>query len=300
MPKNKKYTKAQKAAYAKRMAAKKKKPSTVAKQNQFRTEYKDRITSIISTNLVTVAGSQTSGPVNTKILIPEAMTTIFDQGTANGEVVGNNINLKYLSMKVKLDFTELDRQVIPAPTSTVYEIQRYNLTVRQVWIKKDLRPYLTADLLNNASGRTQPAFPDDTAANASWINTSNQTLYNARLEPEFLSYSKKQESDVVVLKTMRVMGDYTKNFSIDTSTQGQDVTPDKHMTFTWKMPQKKQLLSPLATGGSKYCLSSMWIPAVMVSLDRKYELNHESGKPATIPLGPLQISHISHLTYSDA
>lgn len=301
MPKNKKYTKAQKAAYAKKMAASKKKaPAKVAKQNQFRTEYKDRISSIIATSLVTVAGNQAAGPANTKILIPEAMTTIFQQGTANGEVVGNNINLKYLSMKVNLDFTELDRQVIPVPTSTVVETQMYNLTVRQVWVKKDLRAYLTNDLYNNASGRTQPAFPDDTAANASWINTSNQTLYNAKLEPLFLSYSKKMESDVVVLKTMRIMGDYTKRFSVDTSTQSVDVTPDKHLTFSWKMPAKKQLLSPLATGESKYCLSSMWIPAVMVSLDRKYPLNHEPGKPTTIPLGPLNITHISHLTYSDA
>ena len=289
MPKNKKYTKAQKAAYAKRMAAKKKKPSTVAKQNQFRTEYKDRITSIVTTALVTVAGNQAAGPQNTKVLIPEAMTQIFTQGTANGEVVGNN-----------LDFTDLDTQVIPLPTSTVVQTQRYNLTVRQVWVKKDLRPFLTTNLYNNASGRTQPAFPDDTAANAAWINTSNQTLYNAKLEPEFLSYSKKQESDVVVLKTMRIMGDYTKNFNADVSSQSVETTPDKHMTFTWKMPQKKQLLSPLATASSEYCLSSMWIPAVMVSLDRKYELNHESGKATTIPLGALNITHISHLTYSDA
>ena len=252
------------------MAAKKKKaPSKVAKQNQFRTEYKDRISSVIITKLVTVEGTATAGPSNTKVLIPEAMTTIFNQGTANGEVVGNNINLKYLSMKVKLDFTELEEHVIPLPNSTIGQTQRYNLTVRQVWVKKDLRPYLTNTLLNNASGRTQPAFPDDTAANASWINTSNQTLFNARLQPEFLSYAKKMESDVVVLKTMRIMGDYTKNFSTDTSTAGPDITPDKHLTFSWKMPNKKQLLSPLATGGSTYCLSSMWIPCVLVSLERR-------------------------------
>lgn len=300
MPKAKKYTKAQKAAYAKKMAASKKKaPAKVAKQNQFRTEYKDRISSIIVTNLVTVAGSQTAGPQNTKILIPEAMTTIFDQGTANGEIVGNNINLKYLNMKVKLDFTQLEQSLIPSAGTTVTEAQRYNLVVRQVWVKKDLRPYLTEDLLNNASGRTQPAFPDDTGANASWIDTANQTLFNARLQPEFLSYSKKMESDVVVLKTMRIMGDYTKNFRSEGAASLDDnVAPDRNLTFSWKMPTKKQLLSPLATGGSKYCISSMWVPAVLVSLDRKYSTQYVAGK--VVPLSPLIINHISHLTYTDA
>ena len=81
--------------------------STVQKQNQHRVEYKDRISSVNSSNLTSNSGDAINGPENSLILIPKAMTDVFNQGSSNGQVEGNNINAKFLNMKVKLDFTQL-------------------------------------------------------------------------------------------------------------------------------------------------------------------------------------------------
>lgn len=293
----KKYTKAQKAAYAKKMQSKKKKPSTVSKQNRFRVEYKDRITEVIDNDLTINSGGPSSGPANTQILIPEALTRVFPQGTSNGQVDGNNINLKYLNMKVKLDFTELPQFVNNSPDiPEKFVPQRYNLTVRQVWIKKDMRDFLTATYVNPSSKREQAAFPTEPIANQGWIDTADLYTYQSRLQPEFLTYSRKEKTDVVVIKTMRIMGEQTKTFQDE---DGHDnISPDKHLTFNWTMPKVKQLLSPVADDGTQMIISSMWVPAVLVSLDRKYTVLYDNGK--AVPPTPLKISHISHLTYTDS
>ncbi len=297
----KKYTKAQKAAYAKKMQSKKTKPAKVSKQNQFRVEYKDRITEVIDNDLTINSGGPSSGPANTQVLIPEALTRVFPQGTSNGQVDGNNINLKYLNMKVKLDFTELPQYVQISPDTGANTkplvAQRYNLTVRQAWVKKDMRDFLTATFVNPNSKREQASFPTEPIANQGWIDTADLYTYQSRLQPEFLTYSRKEKTDVVVLKSMRILGEQTKTFQDE---DGQDnISPDKHLTFNWTMPKVKQLLSPIADDGTQMVISSMWVPVVLVSLDRKYTvLYDETGK--AVPPTPLKISHISHLTYTDS
>lgn len=51
--------------------------TVVKKQNQFRTEYKDRISRVLTSSLGEVAGSATNGPANSVIFVPEALTKLF-------------------------------------------------------------------------------------------------------------------------------------------------------------------------------------------------------------------------------
>ena len=56
----------------------------VQKQNQHRVEYKDRISRISLSNLTSNSGDAINGPENSLILLPTAMTDVFNQGSSNG------------------------------------------------------------------------------------------------------------------------------------------------------------------------------------------------------------------------
>ncbi len=55
----------------------KKTKAIVKKQNQFRTEYKDRISNVISADLGDNTGSALNGPENSIVIVPPALTTSF-------------------------------------------------------------------------------------------------------------------------------------------------------------------------------------------------------------------------------
>jgi hypothetical protein len=295
MPKGKQYTKSQKAAYAKRMNANKKKPkSTVKKQNQFRVEYKDRISTIVSNSLAAVTGSHLAGPENSLILIPEAMTNVFSQGSSNGQVDGSNINPRYLNMKVKLNF-----DLLPSPlTSTNTGPQQYEIYIYHGFITQNLTEQLVTTYLNAESGRTVPAFgTNGPLTNAAWGVLAKKFLFNARLKAEFLSYQKKQDTHVRILSRKRVYGDLNSQFQHTIYPTANNATtrvsPDKHYSFNWTMPKDKQRLSPVFSANTLdgYTLSSMFIPFVMVTMETKVELP-EADK--------LQVESISHFTYTDS
>jgi hypothetical protein len=77
-----------------------------------------------------------------------------------------------------------------------------------------------------------------------------------------------------------------------------NVAPDKHYSFNWKMPRDKTLLSPDSSGTS-FSLSKMWVPAVIITLERLYPTTvSEDGNTATNQT--LIVDSISHFTYTDA
>jgi len=277
--------------------------STVQKQNQHRVEYKDRISSVNSSNLVSNSGDAINGPENSLILIPKAMTDVFNQGSSNGQVEGNNINAKFLNMKVKLDFTQLPQNVFIASGSQSRPVtQRYDLYIKQVLIKQSIDEYLTGAYANTESGRSVPAFPVLADIDQHWTDTARKYLFNARIQPNFLSYEKRMDNHIRVLRSWRVLGDTTANFrdggNASTESPDLNVSPDKHYSFNWKMPKDKTLLSPDAQGTS-YALSKMWVPAVIITLERKYaDLVNEQGQAQA--LTPLVVNDISHFTYTDA
>ena len=275
----------------------------VQKQNQHRVEYKDRISAVTSSNLVSNSGDAINGPENSLILLPSAMTDVFNQGSSNGQVEGNNINAKFLNMKVKLDFTQLPQNVFIASGSNGRPVtQRYDLYIKQVLIKQSIDEYLTGSYANPESGRSVPAFPALGDIPTHWDDTAKKYLFNARIQPDFLSYEKRMDNHIRVLRSWRVLGDTTANFRDGgegtTESPNLNVSPDKHYSFNWKMPKDKTLLSPDAQGTS-YALSKMWVPAVIITLKRKYaDLVNEQGQ--AIALTPLVVSDISHFTYTDA
>lgn len=285
----------------KKSETKKKSKTSVQKQNQHRVEYKDRISRVLSSNLISNDGSAANGPENSLILLPEAMIDAWNQGPQNGQVEGNNINAKFLNMKVKLDFTQLPQNVFINPRQQPVT-QRYSIYIRQVLIKQSIDEYMTGSYQNTESGRLQSAFPTLGDIPTHYRDTARKYLFNARIQPEFLSYEKRLDNHIRVLRSWRVLGDTTTNFRDggDHTTESPDlnVSPDKHYSFNWKMPKDKTLLSPDSTGTS-YALSKMWIPAVIITMDRKHmTLVDENGQ--AVDLQPLVIDSISHFTYTDA
>lgn len=295
MPKS--YTKAQKKAYAKKMRAeraKKKAPvKKVIKQNQFRVEYKDRISPVVVHSLFyDDSGATTntvSGPANSLIMVPAALTKLFSTGTLNGEIDGNSFNPRYLNMKLKVDFSKLKN------TGTQSAIVKYDIQIYQGLILQDLREYLDASHVNSSSGRTQPAFSDATTAPGHWTQIAKKFLYNSHIKADFLTYEKKMDTQVRILKKWRVMGDQDSNLVLQSGgdTAHLNQTPDKHYTFNWKMPKNKQTLSPALTTSTVAGVtpSSMFVPFVMITL-------HQS--VATTAADSLQVSEISHFTYTDS
>lgn len=263
--------------------------ASVRKQNQFRVEYKDRISPVVAHTLATNTGSITNGPENSLILVPGALTKLFTNGTLNGEIDGNNFNPRYLNMKCKVNFDNL-----PASTNTSPPLPiQYDIYVRHGYVLQDLREYLTGSHTNASSGRVQPAFPTHTAVPGYWDAIAKKFLFNARVQPDFLSYEKKQDNQIRIVKTRRILGNQKEIIAVSNGTSGQRVSPEKNLTFNWTMPKNKQSLSPAlhAAAIDGIAPSAMWVPFVMFSM----ETNHALGSGEH-----LNVSEISHLTYTDS
>lgn len=280
MPKNKKKTNPK---------TQKKNPKAVVKQNQFRTEYKDRVSAVRNQHLSTLTGSSTNGPADSLILVPQALTKLFGQGTLNGEVDGNNINPRFLNMKVNIDFTDL-------PIEISANLVNYNIQIKQGFVLQDLREYLTGTHTNTSSGRVQPAFPTHTLVPGYWDSIAKKFLFNANMNPDFLSYEKKLDTQIRIIKSWRIKGDQTGSILSSSGTAGggsfKNASPNKQYSFNWKMPKDKQLLSPAlnasAVGG--VAPSAMWIPFVIITMETSETLGTGN---------QLNISDISHFTYTD-
>ncbi len=277
---------------------KKQSKSVVKKQNQFRVEYKDRISPVQDYTLTTQTGSIINGPADSLLLVPSAFTAIFNQGTANGQVDGNNINARFLNMKVKMNFDDLPPVVADTATGS-YIHQQYNLHVRQGLVLEDISEYLVDEYTNPASGRSVPAFADSSSSSTLYTEIAKKYLFNANVSPDFLSYEKRQDNRVRILKSRRILGDTTSRLTAegpatDLASNAELISPDKHMSFDWKMPKDKQMLSPTLRNGAEdgYHLSKMWIPFVLITLERRQE-------DPDVDDHPLNVSEISHFTYTD-
>ncbi len=263
---------------------------TVKKHRQARVESKDRIANIRSFTLTSNAGNATNGPENSLVLVASSQWSGFTQGSFNGQIESNSITPRYLNMKVVLNFDKL-------PAYSAGAIQSYNVRIYQCLVQRTLKDagHLVATHLNTESNRTQPAF--DTGVNASDLvvmaqDEAQQVMFNARLQPDFLSYDKRVNDNLKIIKTWRVLGDTTKKFqSAILANSDASVSPEKHYSFNWRMPQTKRELSPLKDTPTDLGFSSMWIPAVLITMDTKNALAQGEG---------LQIQTIDHFTYTDA
>ena len=323
----KKYTEAQKKAYAKKMAKMKKKPKKeVVKQNQFRTEFKDRVSPISQYTIAKNPDSWDNSkvPLDSEVLFPYALFNYFSQGTQNGEIDGNQLNARYLNMKVELDFSDLPVMIRTTETGTRNVDQNYHIVIRQCLVLQDISEHLKKSYLNVKSGRTIPAFNGVTGDATDPIplellkDVANKALNRQKIKADFLSYQRRQDTKVRVLKKIKVKGKLNSRFGtqndvpvkVEVSSTGSGEysflqrpysTPNQHFTFNWKMPKDKMQVQPVigTTSGDPpvtelvgYWPGKSWIPCVMVTCERDesdYDLEDH----------PLRVSQISHFTYTD-
>lgn len=305
MAKGKKtYTKAQKAAYAKKMAGKSKKPkTTVAKQNQFRTEYKDRVSTVKDTTLAVQPEDPEidSYPDDSVVLLPEAFVNGYIQGTKNGNIDGNQINMKYLNMKVELNFKDLPSLVKLTEAGPTTFDQNYEIEVRQCLILQDISEYLDKIYTNDDSGRTQPAFdtlsPNNTPAEL-MLRTASAALRRGQQKADPMTYERRQDNKVRVLKTINVRGKMDNRISasithINPATS--QPTPNQVFSFNWKCPAQKMQLQPAIGADNALVYHSpgkAFIPCIMITC-------HRSKADFELSAHPLNIRSISHFTYTD-
>jgi hypothetical protein len=331
MPGKKKYTKAQKAAYAKKMAKMKKKPKkVVVRQNQFRTEFKDKISQVFSNTIAANPANwdpAVHSPLDSSIMLPHALFNTWTTGTQNGQIDGNQINARYLNMKVELDFSDLPVIVRSDDSSQPAIDQNYHIVIRQCLILEDIRDFLRETYVNPNSRRTQPAYdgtvhspPQDNTPLDKTIDVARRALNRQFVESDFLSYQRRNDSKVRVLKKIIVKGNLNKRFGTENmaavkieTTEPADPpvytlktrpypTPNQHFTFNWKMPKDKLTLQPVVsfddstTPPTKSLIGhypgKTWIPCVMVSCKRDV-VDYD------IAAHPLRVRQISHFTYTD-
>lgn len=315
----------------KKKAIKKKKPMmkpkrAVVKQNQFRTEFKDRVSPISQYTIAENPESWTNSklPLDSEVLFPYALFNYFTQGTANGEIDGNQINARYLNMKVELDFSKLPTLTRASATGPINLHQNYHIVLRQCLILEDLSEHLQNSYLNVKSGRTIPAFNGLTGDPNNPIPLElmkvivNKALNRQKLKADFLTYQRRQDTKVRVLKKIVVKGKLNQRMStaLDTAVKVEVSgatdpeytivrkslpTPNQMFKFNWRMPKNKIQLQPVIgteTGDPPqqnlvgFWPGKFWIPCVMVSCERD-EPDHD------IAQHPLEIAQISHFTYTD-
>ena len=301
-----KYTKAQKAAYAKKMAAKRHKApkKAVAALRAKKVELKDRISKEVVTH-----DMYQNGPNVTKI---ESSVT---SGIANTYVT--EITPKYLNLKVKLGFDFLRRVVYTAPNGSDPHVQRYDINITQGWIMKDLRDSIDKQLTNVNSGWELPSFESKAVYSNALITLIKQEMFNNGIRPEFLAYRQKSASNIRIIKRIKVKGQMDENLvsHSDASTPSDSpasfVTPEQNFTFNWDLNKlNKTKLTPVGTGTATptHVFGYSWVPFVEVSVARRIEENrasHVGGDPSN-PADPtahrsyLTVKHIDHFTYADS
>lgn len=256
-------------------------------------EAKDRIGTIRNFALTSNTGSSLNGPKNSITFCPQSLFSPLTQGTANGQVNGGQITPKYLNMKVRLSFDKL-----PA-FAKAGVAQSYNIHIYQCEIQRTLKDagYLRSTVVNSESNRTQPAFASDVVVGdilTFATDQSKQILFNARLQSDFLSYDKKTNDNLKIIKNWRVLGDTTARLqSAILANSDATVSPEKQYSFNWRMPQVKRQLSPLSGEGltTEFAPASVWIPCICVTMETRANL--EAGQELVIDV-------IDHFTYTDS
>jgi hypothetical protein len=321
-----KYSKAQKAAYAKRMAKKKAPAKTaVLAVRRKKVELKDRISGNPSIFTMYQNGigvtpfipSATSGPANSQVLVPLSWKDPFTNGTENGQIVGTEITPKYLNMKMKMGFDFLRRVVFMGPNGTDPHSQRYDINIIQGWVKRDLRDEIDTQLENLNSGWNLPSFQSKATYDAARTALLKQEFFNSGIKSEFLSYRQKAQSNIHIIKRIKVKGHQTENLVTNSAmgppdgSPAEDITPEQNFTFNWDLSKfNKTKLTPIGTGTAKptHVFGYTWIPFVQVLVARRViesRGSHTGGDPSA-PAEPelhrsyLTLKTVDHFTYADS
>ena len=265
-----------------------------------------------------VVPGPTNGPNNTLCLVPETWSNPFTTGTQNGQVVGTEITPKYLNMKVKLNFDFLRRIIYMQANGVDPHIQRYDISIVQGWIKKDLRCHLSHEATNAQSGWSLPSFRDKADYTTALSALINQEMYNNSLEPEFLMYRQKSKSNIKVIRKFMIKGHQDENLVTGSDASSGDdnpvqgATPEQNLTFNWDLSNfNKTKMVPIGdavTVDAEHVLGYSWIPFVQVRVDRRVlesTQSHEGGDPSAPALpnlhrSSLVVKWVNHFTYADS
>jgi hypothetical protein len=253
--------------------------------------------------------------------MPHSFLANWSQGTSNGQIDGNQINARFLNMKVELDFSDLPTvvrsEIAVPPNVQVYHDQNYHIVIRQCLILDDISEHLNKTYTNSNSGRTQPAFDGITAGSAPIdlvTDLTRRALNRQLVKSDFLSYQRRQDTKVRVLKKITVKGNLNKRFTTENvvATQVKIMehdeadatynllrrpypTPNQMFSFNWKMPKEKMTLQPVIGTNSAlqgHWPGKSWIPCVLVTCER-------DTVDVDLATHPLRIKQISHFTYTD-
>jgi hypothetical protein len=298
----------------------------VARQRQKKVELKDRISQQTlvhdmyqnGENVIPTVSSVTAGQANTHTIVPSTWSDPFTTGTTNGQIIGTEITPKYLNLKLKMGFDFLRRVVFLGANGVEPHVQRYDITILQGWIKKDLREEMDKLVTNTKSGWAQPAFESKAVYAQALTSIVNQEMFNNAIQPEFLMYRQKRASNIQIIKRIRVKGDMNENLVTDSdagtplNSVPANVTPEQNFSFNWNLSKfNKTKLAPLGTGAidsAEHVLGYSWIPFIQVQVDRRVaenRLSHEGGDPSA-PAIPnfgrsyLTLKSVNHFTYSDS
>lgn len=282
----------------------------VVKQNIFKTEYKDRVSQQIGVDIVSNDASVINGPANSQILIPSSFTDPFVQGAQNGMIDGNQLNARFLNMKVELNFANLAPWV--TSNTVVLQKQNYHIVVRQCLILDDISESMIFEYTNPSSGRVQKSFSDLAAADPNryrdlHLRIAKARLFNQNINPDFLSYERRQDSKVRVLKKITVKPSLDTRFTDgrveqEIPTGGAIVhwqaAPTKRFTFNWKQPKEKVTLQPVINSDHPTLnvppmgAGKSWIPCVCITMERDIPDDNASTHN-------LEINYRDHFTYTD-
>ena len=276
----------------------------VIAQNRMRTEYKDRVAIVYTDPLAnSFKGTPATGPSNSRVILPYALLNKWQQGSANGQIDGNSINARFLNMKVELEFNHLPVYVTSNGVTNVP--CHYDIRVRQCLIMEDIGCFFDQTYTNASSGRQQRTLTDDgsTTGTQAYLQTARQKLFQNGLDADFLSYEKRQDSKVRILRTERIKFDLNDRLGDGIQAAMQAPTPHsrpKRFSFNWKMPSKKTQMYPVVNTDDPqdfqvtgYTPGKMWIPCILVTMDRSVADDDQSGDHK------LNMRYTSHFTYTD-
>lgn len=313
-----KYTKAQKAAYAKRMASKKAPvKKAVAAVRRKKVELKDRISPTptdfnmyqAGQGLVPFEPSATAGPVNSHIIVPSSWKDPFTTGTENGQIIGTEITPKYLNLKLKMNFDFLRRVVYLDAGGENPHVQRYDINILQGWVMKDLRNDIDTQLENLNSRWKLPSFQSKAVYDNARTTLLKQEFFNSGIVPEFLTYRQKTATNIKIIKRIKVKGHMDENLLSDSdgptpaNSTAANVTPEQNFTFNWDLSKfNKTKMTPVGTGTAKptHVFGYTWIPFVQVLVARRVTENRTSAGNPELHRSYLNVKSVDHFTYADS
>lgn len=274
-----KYTKAQKAAYAKRMA--KKNGKSKAKSKAFNVPRKSNLEvkfvtlSEQTATLQALGGSGNNGPENSLLLFPELFhrdSQVLERGVAADEYIGAWCTPAYkLNHKIELAFDDI-------VSTHADSAQGFNVDIYELIVK----------ISGNKADLTRASF-SDWAASVSAL--CKRELFESNFSSDFLSYEQRNRNITVVSKK-RVNTNQLRKYVVPNTDTTQICAPPKRITISHSVPKVgrkqriTQLDAPTVTSG---ILNDVHIPLVMLCCNEM-----------TVNTGSIAVRHGSRFYFQDS